>query len=222
MAFECKYCEKEFKSESVFMRHSCPEMQRMEVLRSPTGQSAYVYYSAWMKGYGRTVPPIETFAGSRYFTSFVKFATYLIEHSIPTPMAYVQQMIKHDISPMLWCQQECYLIYLTYLDSEVTPMKQVEISLTSLLRLSEQMEIEIHEAFTKFTPQDMMELLLTRSVSPWLLLASRKFKEWLLKQHSDDVKMINRVINPHVWLYRMECNKEVMAEIRDICKELGL
>lgn len=222
MVFSCQYCEKEFKSETLFMKHSCSEKQKMETLRSPIGQSAYVYYSAWMKGYGRSVPTIETFASSRYFTSFVKFAKYLIEHSIPTPMAYVQQMIKHDISPMLWCQQDCYLIYLTYLDTEVTPMKQVEISLTSLLHLSEQLEVDISDVFTTFNPQDIMELLLTRSVSPWLLLASRKFKEWLLKQHSDDVKMINRVINPHVWLYRMECNKETMAEIREICKELGL
>ena len=57
------------------MKHNCEEKKRLDEIRSPIGQSAYQYYSNWMRENGRSVPPLETFIHSSLYNTFIRQAS---------------------------------------------------------------------------------------------------------------------------------------------------
>jgi len=87
--WKCQYCGKVLANETYYMKHSCREKERTEELATPIGQGAYMFYCDWMKAYKRKAPSADTFATSRYYTSFIEFARHVKKLNIADPAKFV-------------------------------------------------------------------------------------------------------------------------------------
>ena len=223
MSWECEHCLKTFKTERAFMNHDCLPKQKYELSKTVEGQAAYNIYVEWMQSYNRKAPDMETFLSSRYFNTFISFVRFLkfigLSNNYKT---YMNMMIKRDISPMLWERSECYQLYLDALDKEVHPMKNVEISIDTLLKCSEVLEINVGDVFTKMKFTELFHFIQTRKLSPWLLLCSKKFKQFLSKLDQNEYTELMRLIVPEIWAERLANNRDVVEEIKLVVKELEL
>lgn len=222
MTWECGYCLKQFQRESAFLRHKCPEMERAEKTQSIQGQAAYVYYSEWMKAYKRKVPPIETFTTSRYFNSFVKFAVYVKKLNIARPDAFVRLMKEKDISPMLWTRDECYTMYLEWNDRRSAPMEQAEITIKTIIDITDAANIEPAEVFNVMHPREIVQLVRLRKLSPWILLCSTAFKDLLTRMEDHDKEELLNVIGYNYWATKFEQNPEIVEQMKVFAKEMGI
>ena len=204
------------------MKHRCKDMERAETIQSVRGQGAYQYYSLWMKGNNRKVPTIETFTGSAFFTSFVKFYDYVNKLRIPSPEKYIALMNKKKFQPSLWCRDECYSMYLEWTDRCSDPMDQAQITVNTLFKITDSAGVPITEVFSVLHPREVTELIRLRKMSPWLLLCSAQFKTFLNGMDELDKQEMMAVVGFGYWADKFQKNPEIVGNMRKIAEAMQI
>ena len=187
------------------MNHRCRERDRIDELRGSVGQAAYAHYSEWMKAKKRSVPPIETFAESQYYSTFIKFAEHAARTNIPNIKQFIQLMVKHkDVSPGLWCRDNVYAMYLEWYDQAYAPEIQVLETLEFMKTLVEDYETTTQHVF-KTVPIDTLVLhIKRRKISPWFLVSSKVFRQFMLTLDAQDKDKLERAMNMGAMVARIQ------------------
>lgn len=207
------------------MNHRCKEQQRTEELKSITGQSAYAYYSEWMRLKKRSVPPIETFADSMLYTTFIKFAEHAIKTNIPNVPQFIKIMVEHnDVSPSLWCRDNVYSMYLTWYDTIFPPENQFVDSLTLIEELIQDYECTAtpSKIFNEINIDKLVKMVKKRKLSPWFLLSSKAFREFLAKCPVDDKRMLEGSLNVGAMINQIQKKQELFKMFNQATAEIGL
>lgn len=219
--YECKFCHKQFARESTFINHSCKLLKRDLDLKTPEGLSAWNYYYLWMTIQKRTVK-IEHFINSNYYTTFTKFTKFEKKMKLPLPNQFIRFMVKKSLPPTMWERDDVYMLYIEYLDSSIRPMELVKLSISTLLKISDAYEIDICDIFNHIQPNELLNLIRLRKVSPYLLLASNKFRSYLTNMTTEQQSIINDLISPSIWADKISNNKPLMNDIKLLIKEMEL
>lgn len=222
MAFECKFCAKIFVRETSFMNHKCPEMKRAEDIRTPMGIAAYGVYSLWMASANRKVPSIETFSTSRYFNTMVKFVEWSRKLKLPSVENFIKLMVTRNMSPMLWCRDECYSLYLEWIDRTSDPLDQAAVTIDTLYKISEAAETTVGGVFAFLNYREVMQLIRQRLLSPWLLLCSKEFKTFLTALGASEKDELLNLIGYSYWAEKFEANPKVVEQMKLLAAEMGI
>ena len=221
--FVCKYCEREFKRESAFIKHKCKERERAELMDSYDGKRAYLYYELWMKSYNRKVPSIDIFTTSQFFTAFVKFSKYVERVALYSPEQFIKLMREMDISPTLWEDAELYNVYQSWLDMRHNPMELINTSVETLFDLTEIFKCQsIKDAIYKLHPRELIQLIRTRKISLYLILCSSVFKDVISSMDIHDRKEITGMMNVDYISRKFDSDKKLHSDVKDIVGELGI
>ena len=221
--YQCKFCGTRFIHEDRFMKHRCKQMIRDEEFRSIQGQQAWAFYQSWMKAYQRMVPNAKSYLHSKYFNSFMRFAEFAKKVHIPDSNAFIWLMKEKDISPTIWTNDQVYSMYLEFMDRKVSPKRHAEITINTLFDLAEEHECDVSELFNVLTPNEVIELLRNRRISPWILLHSKKFKEFFINKTSNEEKIImETIIRPPYWKMKFDKHPEKVKIMQLYVSELKL
>jgi hypothetical protein len=220
--WKCEFCSKVFTSETYFMRHSCREKIRYEELSTPIGQAAYMFYCDWMKYYKRKAPSKDTFGTSRYYGAFIAFAQHVKKLNLSNPDKFLELMCSKDISPMLWRRDQCYSMYLEWVDKKQDPLEHVKTSIETLLDVSEAENVELSDVFVYLGEKKICELIKLRKLSPWFLFCSKKFTDFLKTISKEESIEMSAVINPTYWTAKLQENKSLVKQIVEINRDMGL
>lgn len=220
--FECKYCHSSFERESNYLKHRCEKMRRDEEIKTTLGQAAYQFYSDWMVSYKRLVPAIDIFLTSRYYKSFIRFAKYVKDLNIPDTSVFIKMMREKDISPTIWTNDQVYALYLEYLDNKVKPVVHAKITVETLLRLSDDKKCSVEEIFANLHPNEVLQLIRERRLSPWILLFSKKFIEMLKNSTPEQQALFEALIRPHYWKRKFTNNPNYVSVMKRFVEELNI
>lgn len=221
--WHCDYCTRDFTFERAFMNHVCKEKQRAEELRSPIGQAAYACYSEWMRVQRHTVPPIETFAESKFYATFIRFAEYAKRTNLPDVNSFIKLMVDSGkVPPGLWCRDNVYSMYIKAFDAAVTPETQFLRGIDELQALAAELKVELKDVFPAIGFQTLMELVSKRKLTSWLLLASDRFKAYLLALEPMEKDALAMAINVPAAIERFQQEPYLLKEFSQATKELGL
>lgn len=220
--WECSHCNKVFKNETLFLRHTCTKMLRSQELKTPDGLAAYAYYAEWMKMNKYKAPSIETFASSRYFQAFMKFNIFCQRISLQTPHLYMKLMVEKDLSPTMWVRDQCHGIYLEWQDKTSDPFEQIKITVNTISKAAEIGDVEPKYVFTLLSTAEILELIRRGLLSPWLLLCSTAFKEMLTKMDEDERGALLAIVNVTYWSAKMSAKPSVVEAAKQIAVELGI
>lgn len=221
--FECKFCGTRFKIETRFMSHRCKAMQRDDQIKTPLGQTAWSYYQKWMKSYRRTIPSIETFLSSKFYTSFIKFAQFAQKVGLPDIDTFIWYMKEKNIPPVIWVNSDIYASYIEFVDKKSDPNKQATRTIEYLFRLAEEYQVDVSEIFDYLVPNDVILMLHRRQLSPWILLHSQKFKEFLVNKTTDQEKIaLEAIIRPSYWADKKAKHPEIVVQMKKYVNELDL
>ncbi|WP_407305368.1 hypothetical protein [Acinetobacter sp.] len=222
----CEFCAHDFVHERVFMKHVCKERLRIEELRGPIGQAAYIYYTDWMRLNKRSVPPIETFASSSYYLAFVKFANHVKRVNMPNPTGFVRAMVENgNIQPSLWCRDNVYAMYLQGYDKVVSPTKQFLDSMDLVYEYSKEFEVEPQQVFAEIGVTKILDLVQKRKLSPWFLVSSGAFRRFMSNCNELDADLLERGVQVGAMIMRIQQSKEntkLFMEFSQATKELNL
>jgi hypothetical protein len=198
-------------------------MERDEEIRTPVGQAAWEYYKLWMTLQRRQPPTIQTFLDSRFYTYMIKFAKFVNKVGIPDAKLYIKYMIRQQTPPMLWTNDEIYSEYLQYLDRGRDPMGQVQYTIDFLFKVADAIECDVGDIFDHLDPDEVIMMLRRRQLTPWILLHSQKFRQFTQDKMSTDQKMVFKtVVKPETWVKRRKDNPELVAQMKEIVRELNL
>lgn len=221
--FECRFCGQRFKIETRFMNHRCKQMIRDEEIRTPIGQAAWSFYQKWMKAYRRAVPSIEVFMTSNYYVTFIKFARFAQKVGLPDIDTFIWYMKEKDIPPTIWKNEEIYASYLEFLDRKSDPKKAAEHTINYLFKLADEFQVDVSEVFDCLQPSEVILMLTRRQLSPWILLHSKKFKEYFINKTTDQEKItMEAIIRPAYWAEKKKKHPEIVALMKKYVAELNL
>ncbi len=221
--FVCKYCHKGFVQEHRYLQHQCKQMKRLQELKTPLGQAGYSYYCTWLRTQNKLAPPATTFLDSKYFRTFINFADFVQRVRLPTPEKFIWLMCRHKMQPTLWCLDEMYSMYMDFIDTKTSPMEHVNISLQTLLDVSTRMDIPVEQFFDKLPIYEIIDLLGTRQLSPWLLLCSPSFKRMFRDRTTVEQRgIIETYIRPDIWSDKFEKHSDAVAQIKQYVAEIGI
>lgn len=220
--YKCRHCLRNLPNERVFMKHECTQMVRSKEIQTQTGQMAYGLYKHWLEKARRKAPPIETFCTSAYYSSMMKFADWVKVTGIPDPKKYVELMLEGKVAPALWRRPESYQMYLEYVDKRSNPFEQAEITIETILALSDGLGVPPGEVFKSFKVGEILELIQQRRLSPWLLFCSKSFKDWTQSLHETDKQLLMKSIGIDYWAMRLEKSPDVVRSLKEIAGELGI
>ena len=220
--FVCPYCNGKFVNETKYLRHTCRAMLREQELQTVPGKAAFSLYQKWMLLNKKMAPTIEQFAGSKFYSTFIKFAQFVQTHHIPDPNLYVKLMIENNYPPAMWILDDVYSLYLEYVERRTTAEQQAKITVNTLWRLAKREECDTGEIFNYLTHAEVLMLLKQRQISPWLLLCSAKFRGFLLKATDEQKILLEAIIKPDFWFERFQKYPEDRDKMKDYVKELDL
>lgn len=221
--YTCKYCHKVFVQESKYLAHQCKQMKREEELKSPNGQTAWHYYSLWLRQMKRMPPPAQSFLTSKFFRTFINFVVFSKKVCLPKPEKFIWFMVQKDFPPTMWMNDDVYVMYLEFVDRKLSPIEQAKMSIETLFGVADKHEIEISEVFTVLKGHDLIHMLRTRQLSPWLLLNSRAFKKVYVNGLNDEQRIhMDHLIRPEYWGDKFEEHADSVVKIRQLTTEMGI
>ena len=218
----CEHCKATFQSESRFMRHSCKEKRRAELMRRPLGQSAYAFYCTWMKMRKFSQQSSAAFMESRFYQSFINFAELVVNANIARTDKFIEIMVDGEVQPPLWCSPEAYSLYTAWHDSLQPPLQQVEESITYLIDIADREGVKLDDIFEHLGAQRILSFVRQRRLSPWFLFCSTKFSKTIKSLDPAHLKAFDMVINSNYWGQKFQESKATVAQIKEITKELNL
>jgi len=221
--YECKFCGMRFKIESRYMIHRCKAMARDDQIKTPLGQTAWSYYQKWMKSHRRAVPSIETFLTSKFYTAFIKFAQFAQKVGLPDIDTFIWYMKEMSIQPVIWVNSDIYASFIEYLDKNSDPNKQAHQTIEYLFKLADEYEVDVSKVFEYLEPNDVILMLHRRQLSPWILLHSSKFKEFLINKTTSQERIaMEAIIRPAYWMDKKSKHPEIVAQMKKYIRELDL
>lgn len=220
--WHCHYCNHRFKNEMTFMKHHCEPKRRAQELMTPLGQSAYGYYREWMRLKKYSQPSSVAFLESKYYRAFINFSQMVVNTGISKPERYIALMIEAGILPILWCRDQCYSVYLDWIDKLSDPLDQVQESINFLYDICERENTDLSSIFCHLGAQRILSLVRQRRLSPWLLFCSASFGVLLKTLDKEQLSAFNTVVNSSYWASRFQTERSTVSIIKSIVKELGL
>lgn len=219
--FRCEYCGQVYVREQAFLKHRCEQMERALIFDTPVGQAAYKIYQQWWKLRKRIPPSADKFKESVNFRSMVEFAKFARKTKLNVDV-YLNTVIKHQLNPEHWLRDDVYAKYLEYIDKTMTSDEQIKMCVDYILKLSEALDCDTSEVFTNLEPAEMMQLVRDRKMSPWILLHSGQFKQWLIAQDHDTQLRLQDLIRPVYWKLRFTKEPAAVKQAKQIAKAMGI
>lgn len=220
--WDCEFCQRSFATEMGFMGHHCRERKKLEELKSPLGQAAYGFYSEWMRLQKRSVPPQEKFMDSRFFHQFVEFAKWSDTVSIPSKNSFIALMVENSVIPAMWCRPTTYEAYLKWYDTAYPPEVQFVESLDKLKELAIDLNCRPGEVYQRLGVAELLKLVRRRKLSPWLMVTSERFLNWVKDLPAQDKDDVVQAINFMAYVNKLKANPSLSKILKAACKDEGI
>lgn len=221
--YVCNHCKMSFVREDKYLAHKCKQMKRAEEFQSPDGQAAWNYYQQWMKRQRKAVHQPTSFLNSRYFRTFLNFASFVKRVDLPMVDKFIWLMIEKKYPPTLWTSDEIYTIFLEFLDFKTTPMEQFAVSLQTVMKYADKLDIDITRVFDTIAPNEVIHLIRKRRLSPWFLLFSKSFKKMFkMRMSQEEMIIMENLIRPEFWVEQFENHPREVEKIKSSLQEIDL
>jgi hypothetical protein len=220
--FKCTFCHHQFRYEDRYLKHRCKIMIRTKELETVEGQAGWFFYQTWMRNKHRQIPQLKSFLHSKFYGPFLRFAQFAKQVRIPDPDLYIAQMVYLDMQPVLWTNDQVYANFLEYMDKKVLPSKHVQITINTLFDIADDLNCEVSDVFNYITPNDLIQMMRQRKLSPWILLHSEKFKKFFLTLSQQHKIILETIIRPVYWAEKLKNHPDLVQDMKKYVQELSI
>lgn len=175
-----------------------------------------------MRAKQRMPPPPQSFLDSKLYVTFMNFVKFCNAVNLVAPEKFIAWMVSKDYPPSMWTTDAIYAEYMEYLDRRVDPLEQATTSIDTVLKLAENLQIDVATIFHELDPNDIIQLIRIRRLSPWLLLFSKEFSAFFSRVNPEQRVLLETMIRPEYWMEKFAEYPTETAKIKRYVKELGL
>tara|TARA_B100000927_G_C16435768_1_gene457551 strand:- start:107 stop:781 length:675 start_codon:yes stop_codon:yes gene_type:complete len=221
MSLDCKWCGKSFMSERTLAAHMCVKKRRWadrEMSHIRLAHRAFqMFYE--INTTAKNPKTIEEFIKSQYYEAFVKYGRACQVNEWLEPERYTEHLIRTGVKLKQWATDKQYDKYLKEYVRKEPGLKALERTVIYLAGWGKENDTDWQNYFTDVSSARAVHDLRSGKVSPWILYLSETGNELLEKLSSEQVKMIEDIIDPPFWMKLFTANKEEVNEIKQACKD---
>lgn len=220
--FQCSFCEKEFVTETRYLKHRCEMMDRYDEIKTPLGQAAFNSYQLWFKVKKKKSPPIDTFIKSKHYKPFIAFTNFIHRLKITEVELFIKMMEEKGIMPSHWARDDMYSYYIEYLDRKIPPKTQAAITLKTMEKIVDAADCPIGDVFDVITSSELIQLVRERKMSPWVILKSRKFNVKFELMTEEERKMFLDLVRIDYWKTKFQSRTDINQYMKSLVEEMDL
>ena len=135
------------------------------------------------------------------------------------PERYTEHLIRTGVKLKQWSTDKQYDKYLKEYVRKEPGLKALERTVIYLAGWGKENETDWQNYFTEVSPSRAVHDLRSAKVSPWILYLSSTGDNLLKRFNSEQVKMIEDIIESPFWLKLFTANKEEVNEPKQACKD---
>jgi|HigsolmetaGSP12D_1036236.scaffolds.fasta_scaffold03257_3 hypothetical protein len=220
----CTHCGKNFVSELVLMRHNCTAKKRyLERNERHVLYAFYIFKRFFYLSFpGRREVTEEKFRKSRHYSSFVKFAKYILDINAVNPAMFIDYVITNLIPINKWCDSSVYEDYLRDLSKRETPDAALERNFVLMQKWANETGEDWTNFFRRIPPTQAVFWIRSGRISPWVLYTAPSAKELFARMSKEQIALVQDVVDPKFWQVKLADNREEVSTITSILQEAGL
>lgn len=220
--YQCQFCKKTYKQEPAFLRHYCDAQKKHELLSTVIGQIGFHLYERWVLIRHSRKVDYDDFKASRFFHSFVKFAKYYkCIKGFADLDEFLKVMISKDFLPSCWLDDKVMAYYVITIEKK-DPMIRIENTCNYILKICEAYDCDTSEFFHYLEFHVFLDFVKMHKLSPWVLLHSKCFFQWLNVQTDEQQYIIDSFIDSYQWKSHFNNSPKIVKFAKSCCKELDI
>jgi hypothetical protein len=165
---------------------------------------------------------MEDFIRSQYYEGFVKFGRSCVRNEYLVPEKFAEWLIKNGKKLSDWCKDALYNEFLLEYVKKETGLRALERSILYLAEWGEDNSTDWQEYFKIVSAPRAVHDIRSAKISPWLLYLSDTGDQLLTRFSSEQVKMIDDIINAKFWMKVFANNAEEVNAVRTACEAAGI
>ena len=224
MAFKCEYCGKSFKRENTLVVHACEPKRRHMQKNEKHVQLGYRSYQLFYKigTNSKRAKSYSDFAGSQYYTAFVKFGSYCIDLKIDDVPEYTTWLLKNNIQLDRWCSDRNFNKWIKERLKQESADRAVERTVLFMQEWGENNENSWNNYFDAVPSNLAVFHICSGKISPWVLYASERAQGLLDRLNEEQINMILEYIDPHVWQIKIKRKEQDFNWVKALLEKADL
>ena len=215
--YTCDYCKRSFKRENSLAVHMC-EKKRRALSRNEkhvvAGYNAYNYWYKLAMG-SKTDKTYDDFAGSQYYSAFVKFGRYIMDIRAINPENYIRWLTTNKIKLDTWCKDSVYNKYLKDHSKTETAERAVE----RFVILAEDWALKQNRHWSEYFDSAPAHVIVNHiemgKISPWIIYSSDKAQHFIDECPVELLQKIANTLDPNFWTRKTSLFPKEVKWIRD-------
>jgi len=222
--FKCEYCQKSFKREGTLAVHVCEPKRRYMQRDSKHVQLAFRSYQLFYKigTNSKKDKTYDDFAGSQYYTAFVKFGSYCVDLKIDDVPAYTKWLLKNQVAIDRWTSDRHFNKWIKERLKSESVDRAVERTVLFLQEWGEDNANDWNNYFDVVPSNLAVFHICAGKISPWVLYASNRAQGLLDRLNEEQIKMIIEYIDPHIWQIRMKRFEKDFKWVKQLLEKADL
>jgi hypothetical protein len=220
----CKWCDKEFRTERTLAAHMCPRKRRWADKDMTHVRLGYRVYQMFYELSTTVAKPktMEDFIRSQYYEAFVKFGRSCVRNEYLDPERFAEWLIRNGKKLADWSKDSLYNEFLLEYVKKETGLRALERSVLYLAQWAEDNDSDWQDYFKIVSAPRAVHDIRAAKISPWLLYLSDTGDQLLTRFSSEQVKMINDIIDAKFWMKVFAKNQEEVEEVQAACEAAGI
>jgi hypothetical protein len=165
---------------------------------------------------------MEDFIRSQYYEGFVKFGRSCVRNEYLDPEKFAEWLIKNGKKLADWNKDSLYNEFLLEYVKKETGLRALERSILYLAEWANDNDCDWQEYFKVVSAPRAVHDIRSAKISPWLIYLSASGAELLTRFSSEQVKMIDDLINAKFWIKVFANNAEEVDAVRTACEAAGI
>ena len=227
MSFVCRYCKKSFVKENTLSAHVCESKRRHQQEKEigvQLGLKAYLRFYEISQGSAKSKTYTD-FAGSPYYTAFVKFGRHLVGVRCVNTVSFIDWLLKNNKKIDYWCKESFYIEWMhEYLKKEAV-QDALERALKEMQDYSDtnpELVGNFNEYFRYGNANRICYHISSGRISPWVVYNCNSGVDFLSKLSEDQIKIVMPWIDPDYWQRKFKDYVSDSEWVKDILLKAGL
>lgn len=222
--YKCEYCNKSFKRENTLAVHLCERKRRYMQKDEKHVQMGYRSYQLFYKigTNSKKDKTYDDFAGSQYYTAFVKFGSYCMDLKVDDVPNYTEWLLRNQIKLEKWASDTNFNNWIKNRLKTESVDRAVERTVLFMHEWGENNANEWNTYFDAVPTNLGVFHICSGKISPWVIYASNRAQTLLDRFNEEQLKMVIEYIDPYYWQKHMKTKSDDFDWVKQLLQQADL
>ena len=224
--FQCKFCNREYKSVKTLGNHTCEQKRRHMAQDEKYVQLGFRAFQRFHHLNSTAVKPkdktFDEFRTSTFYLGFTKFGKFSLEVNCLNFENFIDWLIKHEVKLDDWAKDAAYELYVRDYSTRESADVAMERSIKFMEKWANKENQNWQHFFRKVHPNIFTYWVKTGRISPWIVFNCQSGTTMLSRLNDEQMSLVADALDPRIWSTKFEDDPEEVQFVQKCLTEAGL